>query len=163
MRPFRPTTNVTPVKTQRAVRVLDQGFLVLRFPALGTATWVQENRVLAEYTCAGVGSNFALIKPYPTSQFPITVRDQGQRYYITANRPAYAYGVPYTGQTLSTAAIFEIWSFTGQTSAAFTEVTATISLRDQLLQTPVAPTTISASGLMLHYHYYPVYYPIVST
>jgi len=157
MRPFRPVNTVTPVYQRRLVITHDQGFWQLSFPSIGTLTWSQVGRCLAEYRVANMDRTFALIKPYPTFAFPVTVRDLGVRYQVTATPAPYAYAIPYVGQTLTPAAIFEVWSFAGASSANLSAITCQISPRDQQ---PVTPTTIAATGLKLSYHYYPVYYPI---
>ena len=161
MRKFRPVIPDTTIKTMRLVRSFDQGFWTLTFPALGAATWSNANRIIAEYRARDVDSNFALIKPYPTFACPVTVRDRGVRYVISPTQPQ-TYALRYTGQTLSTGAIFEFWSFTGQTTATLNQVVAQISLREQLLDNPDAPTNVDATGYVLEYAPYPVYYPIVS-
>lgn len=157
MRPFRPVTTVTPVYQQRLVTTYDQGFWQLTFPEVGALSWIQAGRCLVEYRVANLSSNFALIKPYPTFPFPVTVRDLGVRYQVTSQAAPYAYAIPYIGQTLTPAAIFEVWSFAGSTSATLSTVTCQISLRDQQ---PIVPTQVAAAALKLQYHYYPVYYPI---
>lgn len=161
MRRYNPLV-ARPKPRFNPLRGRDQAYTGLLLPAAGGLTWTATNHIVAIYRINPPGFGpFALVR-WPSTLLPLYVRDAGVRYVLNPLPDADIYGVPYAGQILTAAAIFEFWA-AGDGPVVLPSTTILISPRVQLACCcGDDQTTISAA---LYYPYcagYPIYLPICS-
>ena len=108
-----------------------QVYDTLELPAAGVLVWTALGHIVAIYRVTTDFGHFALVS-WPDTALPLFVRDQNQRYCLNDADPSiYVYSLPYTGQLLTAAAIFEVWN-AGDSPVTFPAYSIVISPRTQI-------------------------------
>lgn len=150
-------------QTRPSVRPLvrrDQVYDTLLLAAPGALSWTDAGVILVHFLPTALDRPFAVVRP-PASHgsIAVAIRDGGRRYALIGT-PAVAHSVPYAGQTLSTAAVFEYWSGDGTSPESPADLELTISYRTQVYAAEDTGTQYTARAYLVAASSFPTAFPI---